>query len=146
MRRSFKAALVLAGLTLSVAVAVAAPHFLSASASQSGDNLVVSFREAGLGNTDITVQATADATAVYACINGGGKNPSAANKRTINTAVSASGVFSPKNGSVRGSLTLTNPGPGDFTCTPGQRLTLVSVTYTNVRVTDVTNNVSVAIQ
>ena len=143
MRKVLSAVAVLAVLAGAVA---AAPHFLSASASPSGDNLVVSFREAGLGNTDITVQATADATAVYACINGGGKNPSAANKRTINTAVSASGVFSPKNGSVRGTLTLTNPGPGDFTCVPGQRLTLVSITYSNVRVTDVTNNVSVAVQ
>jgi hypothetical protein len=79
---------------------------------------------------------------VYACINGGEKNPAAANKRTVNATVSASGVFTPKNGSVRGSLTLSAPSAGDFTCPSGQTLTLQSVSYSNVTITDVTNNVS----
>src|SRR5438874_976706 len=120
------------GIAALVCVAIAGAHFLSASATQSGNDLVVTFREAGLGEGDVTIQASADATAVYACINGGDKNPSAANKRTVNATVSNSSVFTPKNGSVRGSLTINPPGPGDFTCPGGQTLTLESVSYSNV--------------
>jgi hypothetical protein len=127
---------------LSVTFAIGAAHFLQCSKSTQGNNVVVSFREAGLGNGDITVQVTANATANYACYNNGGKNPSAANKRTINAAVSSSSVFTPKNGSVRGQLTLTPPGPGDFTCPNGQTLRLDSVTYSNVVITDLNNGVS----
>jgi hypothetical protein len=127
---------------LSGTFAFAAAHFLQCSKSTQGNNVVVTFREAGLGNGDVTIRATANATANYACYNNGGRNPSAANKRTINATVSASSVFEPKNGSVRGSLTLTPPGPGDFSCPPGQTLRLDSVTYSNVVITDLTNGVS----
>src|SRR5438034_1072468 len=67
---------------VSIALASSA-HFNSCSKSSQGNNLVVSFKEVGLGNdvTCISVSARADAT--YACFNGGNKNPSAANKRTI---------------------------------------------------------------
>jgi hypothetical protein len=43
---------------------------------------------------------------------------------------------------VRGSLPLTPPGPGNFSCPSGQTLRLDSVTYSNVVVTDSTNGVS----
>jgi hypothetical protein len=123
----------------------ASAHFLSASATRSDLNLIVSFREAGLGNRDVTLVASAQATAVYQCINNGGKNPSAENKHSVVASVTNVGTFTPKNGSVRGSLTLVPPGPGNFSCPSGQTLTLISVTYTSVRVTDTTNNVSVNI-
>jgi hypothetical protein len=127
---------------LSVTFAIAAAHFLQCSGSQNGNNFVVSFREAGLGNGDVTITLTANATANYACYNNGNKNPAAQNKRTVHSAVQSTGVFTPKNGSVRGSLTLTPPGPGDFSCPPGQTLRLDSVSYSNVVVTDTTNGVS----
>ena len=58
------------------------PHFLSA-------------KEAGLGNNAlISYTASADATATYACINGGGNHPKATNKETVSGLVSASGTFS----------------------------------------------------
>lgn len=133
-------------LTLAVAPVFAAnPHFVKASASISNSgNLTVQFKEAGLGDSvTVTERASADAEAVYGCINGGGKHPQAANKETVNAEVSASGPFtSAKNGSVTGSLTLTPPSAGDFSCPSGQRLVLGSVTYTNVAITDVTNGVS----
>jgi hypothetical protein len=37
------------------------------------------------------------------------------------------------------------PPPSDITCPPGQSLELASVTYTNVVLTDTTNNVRIAI-
>lgn len=136
----------LALLALAIPAVVSAdnPHFVSASAKLSGANLVVSFKEAGLGtNQLINYLATADATAVYECVNGGGKHPQATNKETVNGPVSAPGTFSSgKNGSVSASLTLTPPSAGSFTCPSGQTLMLYSVSYTNVAITDTTNNVS----
>jgi hypothetical protein len=116
------------------------PHFVKASASESGNNLVCSFKEAGLGSgQEVTITCSAEATANYQCINKGGHNPSAENKRSVNEEVSESGDFTAtKSGQVTGSLTVEPPGPGDFTCPKGQTLTLVSVTYDNVVLTDET--------
>src|SRR6266576_1203546 len=68
------------------------PHFISegtASINSSGAYVVTNFKEAGLGSTvpteGITLSGTASAT--YACINGGGKHPSATNKETVTGAV-----------------------------------------------------------
>ena len=100
------------------------PHFIFATGEVSGANLVVEFKEAGLGtNQQITYMATADGTATYVCVNGGNKNPSASNKTTVSGPVSATGTFSSgKNGQVTASLTLNPPGPGGFSCPNGQHL------------------------
>jgi hypothetical protein len=124
-----------------VALAASA-HFIKCSKSQQGNNLVVSFKEAGLGNELTCITVSADATANYACFNNGGQNPSAENKRTVSARRTATDCFTPHNGSISGSLTLTPPGPGDFRCPPGQKLVLVSVSYSNVRVNDTTHGVS----
>jgi hypothetical protein len=132
-----------AAIGVPVALAVS-PHFISASATLSGANLVVNFKEAGLGtNQNITYTATADATATYVCVNNGGKNPSAQNKTTVSGPVSATGTFSSgKNGNVTASLTLNPPGPGSFSCPSGQSLEIAQVTYTNVAITDTTNGIT----
>jgi hypothetical protein len=138
-------AIALLALTISTAFA-ASPHFISASAAfaGSGPNLNVSFKEAGLGdNQNITYVASADGTAVYACINGGGNHPSASNKETVNGPVSASGTFSSgKNGTISQTLTLHPPSAGDFRCPNGQKFVLAFVSYSNVAITDTTNDVT----
>jgi hypothetical protein len=123
------------------------PHFVQASASLSGTNLVVSFKEAGLGtNQLITYVATADATATYVCVNRGGANPSASNKTTVSGPVSATGTFSSgKNGQVTASLTLNPPSAGSFSCPSGQSSAIAQVSYTNVAITDSTNGVTASI-
>ena len=137
-----------APLVLIVAAATPAhavsPHFVSASANLSGTNLVVNFKEAGLGtNQLITYTATANATATYVCVNNGGGNPSASNKTTVSGPVSATGTFSSgKNGQVTASLTLSPPGPGGFSCPPGQTQAIAQVTYTDVAITDTTNGIT----
>lgn len=149
MRRLFFA--LCAPLLLLLAAALPAnadsPHFIQASARLSGTNLIVSFKEAGLGNNQLIIYvARADATATYVCVNRGGGNPSAANKTTISGPVTATGTFSSgKNGQVTASLTLSPPGPGSFSCPPGQRLELAQASYTNVSLTDTTNNVTASI-
>jgi hypothetical protein len=134
-------ALLIFGLTAQAAVA-ASPHFLKASAARSGNNLVVSFKEAGLGdNENIDYVASATATRVDSCVNGGGQVPSDPKKTTTQAPVSTGGTFSVKNGSVTASLTITPPAT-TLSCPPGQRATLISLTYTNVSITDTTNGIS----
>ena len=123
-----------------------APKFFSVSSSvNNAGALVVSFDERGLGNENIDYTLTADATAQYACINGGGKHPKAANKETVNGDVAGGGSFEPKNGRVIASLSAGPVSAGAFSCPSGQRLVLASVSYTNVVLTDTTNNVSTSV-
>src|SRR4029450_273473 len=125
-------------------------HFVKVSASIGNPNIIgnpelrVSFKEAGLGDNAIIIYGvTADATAVYACINGGSKHPQATNKETVSGPVSGSGSFtSSKNGTVTGTVQVAPPGPGDFACPSGQSLVVASVSYSNVVLTDTTNNVT----
>jgi hypothetical protein len=167
VRRNLRLAFVVLGvgaafLTFSVAGALAGfPHFRSvttsittsstttsasttiASADVTQAFLNVSFREVGLGSNEGTlVRVTSDATAVYACLNRGGRNPKAGNKQTVTSPVSTQDTFtSDKNGSISGTLTAAAPGPGDFTCSSGQTLVLASVTFSNIVLTDVTNGI-----
>ena len=136
-------ALVAAALTMGASSAIAAPHFASATSSvNSSGALVVSFDERGLGNENVDYTLTADAAATYACINRGGKNPAAANKRSVEGDVSGAASFEPKNGRVRASISAGPISAGDFTCPGGQRLVLADVSYTNVVLTDTSNGVS----
>ena len=60
-------------------------------------DLLVSFRESGLGNSptpgSVQVEVTAQASAEYACVNGGNNHPKAANKETITAPVGGTGDF-----------------------------------------------------
>jgi len=122
------------------------PHFLRASASiNEAGQLVVNFTEAGLGNAQTaTVEVTADQTATWACQNrGGGFAPGL---RTTQASVAESGTFTAdRNGRIIASLTAPEVfPPADVTCPTGQiGPLLVSVSYTNITVTDVTNDVSI---
>ena len=138
--------MIVGALSLGAVAHAAAPKFHSASSGVDDDGaLVVSFDERGLGNGDVDYTLTADGDATYACINRGGKNPSASNKRSVNQEVSAGGTFSPRNGRVRESLTAGPPSPGDFSCPGGQRMVLADVSYTNIVLTDTTNGVSISV-
>ena len=115
------------------------PHFLRADASiGNAAQLVVSFKEAGLGsNVQINYEMLADASAIYYCINGGQKNPNAANKTEVTAPISATGTFSSgKNGSIVNSLQAGPPGPGAFACPPGQQLRFGEVSYSNIELHD----------
>jgi hypothetical protein len=135
----FVCAVVLASALFAVPAAFAdSPHFINASAStDKGGNLICTFKEAGLGTTVSTehVTCSANASAVYECVNNGGKNPSAANKTTVSGPVSGGGTFPVRNGSATGSITVAPPGPGSFSCPGGQHLVLASVTYSDVTLT-----------
>lgn len=116
-------------------------HFIGsqvdATGPDDGGNLVIDFKIAGLGdNVTTTVTASANATAVYACQNNGGNFPADPKKEQVSGPVSASGEFtSGKNGQITGSLTLSPPA-STLECPPGQTGVLVSVSYTDVQVSE----------
>jgi hypothetical protein len=134
---------VIAASAFATAAFADAPKFHSASSSiDNAGALVVTFDERGLGNENIDYTLTAEASAMYACINGGSNHPQAANKETVNAEVSAGASFEPKNGRVQASLAAGPPSAGAFSCPPGHQLVLASVSYTNILLTDTTNNAS----
>jgi hypothetical protein len=120
-------------------------HFQSASATLEGTTLVASFREVGLGEGNVTETLSADATAEYACQNNGGQFPNDPRKQSIEGPLSATQDFPvAKNGHVEGSLSISAPA-STLDCPSGQHVVMVSVTYTNVTLTDVTNQTTVDI-
>ena len=136
-RLSILTMIALASFLATTTVRAQNPHFLKCGASgvNADGTLNASFKIAGLGsNQSIDVTASAHADATYACRNNGQQCPNAANKVDVHGDVSASGTFtSGKNGSIRASLTV-DPPPTTLACPGGQQLILVSVSYTNVRV------------
>ena len=151
MRRSLRRIIVptatlIALFALAAPAFAAAPKFHAATSSVNNDGaLVVSFDERGLGNDNVDYTLTADATALYACINRGGKHPQAANKESFEDQVSGGGSFEVKNGRVVASLTAGPLLAPQFTCPSGQNRVLAAVSYTNVVLTDTTNNVSTSV-
>lgn len=121
-------------------------HFVKAAADVSGSGISVSFKEAGLGSGSVeTIRASADYTAVFQCVNGGGKNPSAANKSTETGSSAASGTFhADKNGNVAGTLSIAAPSvvDNDLVCPKGQREQLSQLTWSGIHLDDLTSGAS----
>jgi hypothetical protein len=88
----------------------------------------------------VTTRLTAPFEAVYVCVNGAGKVPSAANKTTLVGNLETSALFpAAKNGKATGSL-LTGPLPSSaqaaaatgFRCPSGQTLEFDRVIFSNM--------------
>jgi hypothetical protein len=126
------------------ALATEGAHFFSdtsASVANSGA-LTVHIDEAGLGTSEITYTLKAEASATYACINGGEKHPKAANKETFHEQLSSGASFQAKHGRVQADMSAGPLSAGSFTCPPGQELVLAAVSYSNVVLTDTINNLT----
>jgi hypothetical protein len=137
---------IVATLVLGVTSVLAdSPHFLYANASiDSSGALTVAFKDAGLGTgvSSIKVTLNADATAEYQCWNNGGNHPKAGNKETVQGPLSNTGDFPVRHGQVTSSISVGPPSQGSFSCPSGQTLYLMSVTYSNIVVSDATGNSS----
>lgn len=131
LRRSVVLFAALAALVLAAPAAFAgSAHFIqnAFSVTQSGNTLTVSGKEAGLGDlaqVHIVLTATAE------CINNGGNHPHAVNKTSVSTA----GDFPVQNG--KADFTLTATATFQPECSPP-----MTVRFTNIVVTDTTNNVT----
>jgi hypothetical protein len=117
-------------------------HSAEASVSTSGA-LTVSWDERGVGNVNVNYELTGNGTAVYACMNKGGNHPQAVNKTGSDPIFAQKTDVKPKNGRVVDSLTTEPPSPGNFSCPSGQDLVLACVRYTDLLLTDKTNNTSI---
>jgi hypothetical protein len=104
--------------------------------------LTVAFKDAGLGTgvSGVKVTLTADASAEYQCWNNGGRHPKAGNKETVAGPLVSSGNFPVSQGQVTSSISVGPLSPGSFACPPGQTLYLMSITYSNIVVSDETGN------
>ena len=124
-------------LAFGAATASAAANFKSQSFSVNDQGqLVCSFDVSGLGNVSATQgSCTATSSADYQCINNGGKNPAAGNKRTVTGAVGTEVTIPVHNGRARGDIPVDPAGPGDFGCPSGQSLFLVNACYTDISLT-----------
>jgi len=146
-----KSSLLLLGLALAVAttaalaINVGIPKFLRAPSAQLGSpKVIVSWIEIGLGNPDGSVNYVASATAAarYQCVNRGNNCPAAANKEDVLADLSVGGTFEiDKNGRISNFLVIPAP-PGTLQCPGNQRVGVVSVAFTNIRLTDTTNGIS----
>jgi hypothetical protein len=138
MLRLIRSALILALVPVLVLIATPAhagsPHFIKSAfeVSISGDTITVSGKEAGLGNVpSVHIVLVAEAS----CINGGQKNPNAANKDSFDAA----GDFPVFNGKAEFELSVTAAFQPD--CSPPMTLQ-----WTRITVTDTDNNVSATIR
>jgi hypothetical protein len=116
-------------------------HFKSGTASCSDSVTCSGFTLAGVGNTNVRADLSANYSATVVCINGGG-NPSDSQHQGTFTKAATSGTLQPKNGNVTvPSLSTTAPTEREFlaqqTCpnpnwTPklSGPITLSSFTYT----------------
>ncbi len=125
------------------------PHFLNSRTRVSIDSegdLVACFKEAGLGdNLLIDYLLSADVTVTCTCVNNSGRCPKAANKVTFSESEAVPGEFnSGKNGTISACLELSPPPcpPSDPpTCGNGQSLALSAISYTNISLEDVTDDI-----
>ncbi|MUV14517.1 hypothetical protein [Noviluteimonas gilva] len=145
MQMQSKLCLVGMALVATAAIAGGNPKFLRApSASLGSPKVIVKWTEVGLGNpgTDISYEAKATAAARYQCVNRGNNCPAASNKEDVLADVSVGGTFDvDKNGRISESLIIPAP-ESTLVCPGNQRVGVVSVVFTNIKLTDVTNNIS----
>src|SRR6266480_7582006 len=127
LRRFVILAIAVTGLlAFGATTASAAANFKSSSFSVNNQGqLVCSYDVSGLGNVSSTLGSCGGSnTALYQCINNGGKNPAAGNKSTSTGDVGTSQQVPVHNGRATGSLTINPVGPGGFNCPGGQTLYL----------------------
>src|SRR5262245_4622489 len=174
MSRSFKSALIgvcVLGVAIASAPSASAknfPHFrtfsvttvdsaggagtasarTTAVAPVSLPDLRVTWTEVGLGHVDVTYRASASVSATFGCVNGGSNRPKATNKTTITAPIGAEGTLvADQNGRINGSLDVdtSHVVPVGMACPPGQVLTAVSATFTQIRLIDLTNSTDTTI-
>jgi hypothetical protein len=124
------------------------PHFIhdaQVSAVGADGSISISFKEAGLGGGQtITYAMGGSFVANYGCINHGGNHPSASNKTAESGTVGViTSITASKNGSISGTVSFTPPDPDTVLSCPGNQVAvLADISYTNLSLTDTTNNIS----
>ena len=108
-------------------------------------DLLFTWTEVGVGNTDIEYELQTVVTATFGCVNDGSNRPRAANKLTVTAPLATTATLTgDQNGRISGSVVLdtSSVSTGGFTCPAGQTLTALSVTFSQNMITDTTNGVT----
>lgn len=106
---------------------------------------VVSFKEAGLGNTPITYVLTADANFTFQCYTKSNNAPQGDPNHISISNLSTFETLTPRNGQITGSIQLSPEQDGAHCQGKGLKLCLNAVSYTDVFFQDSTNNVPPAV-
>jgi hypothetical protein len=132
-------ALAAALVALSGAALAGNPHFIKGTGVLAADGSYVgSWKEAGLGNSPVTyVLAALSADFTYQCYTKSNNTPQGAPNSTKVGDYTQTGTFTPRNGQITGSLSLS-PHPTEDCQGGGLKLCLVAVAYSGVSITDVT--------
>ncbi len=122
-------------------------HFIRATGTLNGDGeYVASFKEAGLGTNqtiNYLLSAGSGTQFTYQCYTRSNNAPQGAPNYVFPSNLQTGGTFnSGKNGQITASLTLV-PSPTQDCQGGGLKLCLVAVSYQNVTLQDVTNQVTV---
>lgn len=122
----------------------ASPHFVKGpSASLDADgNYVVSFKEAGLGNTPVSYLLEAkNATFTFQCFNPAGNKPQGDPNGQSVSDISTTTTLTPRNGQITGSIVMS-PTVGEASCQgKAMKLCLIAVSYSGMAFSDVTNQI-----
>jgi hypothetical protein len=112
------------------------PKFVSTSVSTDNLEVEVAWKETGLWpEVEMHYVVVAEARATYVCVEAG--QPAMSDRQDVYDLVSAEGDFTAtKKGISSGKLALKPPGPGMYSCSPGQQLKIACVAYSAVSCKD----------
>ena len=122
-----------AALLISTGAWAASPHFIKASDSINGDgDLLVSFKEAGLGNTPVTFDLSANTAFQFQCFTKSNNKPQGAPNAGGPSTETTETTITPRNGQITATIQLdvVFPPPGVQCQGNGLKLCLVSASYT----------------
>lgn len=128
------------------ALAVAdSPHFITATGSlDSTNDYNASFKEAGLGNTPITYDLTAQTeTFTFQCFTKSGNTPKGAPNSVSFSSATQQTTITPRNGQITAIIELVPQVDGASCQGGGLKLCLIAADYEGVILTDTTDEVSV---
>jgi hypothetical protein len=138
-------ALAVGVILVSAAVVYAGnPHFNSVVAALGSPHVVITASEVGLGSgASVTYEGSAHVTATAQCVNGGQQNPSASNKSFSGEVESTATAQADASGRI--TIALVLPALPSSFCPPGQTSVVTTATFSNITLTDTTNNVTAVI-
>lgn len=142
--KSKKSAVFAACGVISALAFAGSAHFVkgpTASISADGD-YIVSFKEAGLGNTPITYSLTAgEVIYTFQCFNPAGNKPSGDPNGVSSTDVSTFTTITPRNGQITGSVYISPTSQGASCQGNSMKLCLMAAEYYDVWFKDETSPV-----